>query len=317
MSRVIDDKLFSAVYKYSPIGLVILNDQMGLVDVNDQMFNYFSLPPADYKGRKFGEVFRCAVLTEGGPVCSRADECVGCVLMEGIWKVLTDGQPFIDTTVLYRFKTNDIVSKKWFRVSASPVRLSDKKYAVASFVDVTNEKIYEGVLKNKLTVDMVTNPEDMHSLMGVLSKIAGSSPGPDTVSLGVVEFDDFKMLNGLYGHELVEEVLTALAEIAGQAIRKQDIIGKYGEDGFLFIFPGVDIHISYKIIKRIHDTLKKRFAGRTGGYVSFSAGFMEMDKKKLETIPREDILKTTERYLADARSLGKHRFVSEKMVMVL
>ncbi len=316
MSKVIDDKLFSAVYKHSPIGLAIFNDKMDLVDVNDHMFSLFPFPPIDYKGKKFGEVFRCGVLTPGGPGCSLAEECESCTLMEGVWRVLAEERPFIDSTVCFKYQYKGANSRKWFRVSASPILMAGKKYAVASFVDVTNEKFYEDALKNKLTLDMMTGT-DMQSLMGLLKDLAGYNNEADAVSMGLIDFDNFGKINELHGQEIGNDILSFFAETAGQTIRKQDIIGKYGDDGFIFIFPGVDIHNAYKIIKRMHETIKKHFADKISTKVTFSAGFLELDKKKLEAIAREDIIHMAEKFLADAKGIGKHRFVSEKMVVVL
>jgi hypothetical protein len=55
----VNSKFFSAVYKHSPIGLVIINEKTQLVDVNDYMLSSFHLSAPDYKYKQFGNVFGC------------------------------------------------------------------------------------------------------------------------------------------------------------------------------------------------------------------------------------------------------------------
>lgn len=69
--------------------------------------------------------------------------------------------------------------------------------------------------------------------------------------VAILDMGDFKLINDLYGHVKGDEVLTAVAEKVGSAVRKTDHVGRYGGDEFIIFFPETDIVEAEQLIAAI------------------------------------------------------------------
>ena len=77
--------------------------------------------------------------------------------------------------------------------------------------------------------------------------------------LGISDIDNFKSFNDSYGHDCGDFVLVNLANIMRSVMRKQDCIGRWGGEEFIFLMPKTDIEggsvIAEKLRKRIEDEI--------------------------------------------------------------
>ena len=92
-----EDILFSSVFHHSPIGLIILNNDTTLEEVNNYMFKYFDLSPTKVKGKYFGNVFGCDKVIRTQLQCGQTDKCANCDLRNGIVTVLIKGVNLLRT----------------------------------------------------------------------------------------------------------------------------------------------------------------------------------------------------------------------------
>lgn len=61
----------------------------------------------------------------------------------------------------------------------------------------------------------------------------------DSAGIAMIDLDDFKLYNDIYGHEMGDRVLKAVAQAIEHCIRKTDILVRYGGDEFLLILPNM------------------------------------------------------------------------------
>lgn len=74
-------------------------------------------------------------------------------------------------------------------------------------------------------------------------------------SLVVLDFDNFKLVNDIYGHAFGDKLLQKFADILRTTGRDEDIIARYGGDEFTLILPETDQESAYSVIKRIKENL--------------------------------------------------------------
>lgn len=305
----LEQSFFSAIYRYAPIGLVILDSNAAVVDANDFMFRLFQVDKEKYRGKQFGNVFNCSKVVDSDRICGESEACTFCELRTGLVKALTSHEPFQELELMNAHKVGGVDKPLWLKLSASTVEMDTEEFLVVSFTDITREKQYEELLLHELTIDGATGTINKHSLIEILKELPGFVQNNTMVSVGIVDMDDFKFINDTYGHLTGDRVLESFSRIARESMRKQDVIGRFGGEEFMFVFPGVDLIGAASIMKRIHHALRKEFNKTVKG-IGFSAGFILLDKETMHSLTKEKIIETVDRLLYQAKDEGKRRFVS-------
>lgn len=77
-------------------------------------------------------------------------------------------------------------------------------------------------------------------------------------SLLLFDVDRFKSINDNYGHHAGDAVLTDLADVAHEMLRKEDLLARLGGDEFAVILPGVSAAGAHRIAERIRKTIHER-----------------------------------------------------------
>lgn len=74
-------------------------------------------------------------------------------------------------------------------------------------------------------------------------------------SLVVLDFDNFKLINDVYGHAFGDKLLQRFAERLRSTSREEDIVARYGGDEFTLILPEADEENAYTVVQRIKENL--------------------------------------------------------------
>jgi len=77
------------------------------------------------------------------------------------------------------------------------------------------------------------------------------------LSIAIVDLDHFKTVNETFGHASGDKVLQACAQSLNASVRGSDMVGRYGGEEFLIIFPGTDREIARKVADRIVGSMAK------------------------------------------------------------
>jgi diguanylate cyclase len=127
-----------------------------------------------------------------------------------------------------------------------------------------------------------------------------------SVSIALMDIDNFKMLNDLYGHLVGDKVLQAIGAYLQQALRSYDNVFRFGGDEFLIVMPDTDLHQAHEILFRIHSSMSQlgvtdeRLNNIT---VTTSFGISQM-------LPGHDIndaVRSADKAMLRAKSSGRNR----------
>jgi diguanylate cyclase (GGDEF)-like protein len=77
------------------------------------------------------------------------------------------------------------------------------------------------------------------------------------LSVALVDLDHFKTVNEHFGHAAGDKVLQACAQALNANVRGSDLVGRYGGEEFLIVFPGTDRDIAQKACERIVGVMNK------------------------------------------------------------
>lgn len=312
----LEQSFFTAVYRYAPIGLVILDETASVVDANDYMFDLFKVDQENYQGKQFGNLFNCSNVVDSDRICGEAAACSFCKIRATLVQEMTTHEPLQDLELMNAHKIGGVEKPLWLKLSVSTVAMEQNQYLVVSFTDITREKQYEELLQHELTIDGATGTINKTSLIEILKELPGFADTNKVVSVGIVDMDDFKRINDNYGHLTGDRVLESFSRIARDSMRKQDIIGRFGGEEFMFVFPGVDLTAAASILHRIHQALQSEFHDTVKG-IGFSAGFMRLDNETIRLLTKEEIIETVDGLLYRAKEEGKRRFATPDWTVLL
>lgn len=89
-------------------------------------------------------------------------------------------------------------------------------------------------------------------------EILNSQTSQNDLSALMIDIDNFKKTNDLYGHFVGDMVLRAVAEEIQQTLRQTDLIGRYGGEEFIGLLPNTSIESAWVIAERLRETVEKR-----------------------------------------------------------
>ena len=125
--------------------------------------------------------------------------------------------------------------------------------------------------------------------------------------LALIDLDHFKRVNDEHGHATGDQVLKEFANAAQEALRKTDVLARWGGEEFLLLLPDEQPESTQVALDRIAQCLKshQHGPGASGLSVTFSAGLTSHPRGE----PLNDTLERADQALYAAKNQGRNRTV--------
>ncbi|NMC49696.1 MAG: GGDEF domain-containing protein [Desulfovibrio sp.] len=136
-----------------------------------------------------------------------------------------------------------------------------------------------------------------------------------SLSLAILDLDDFKAINDTHGHLCGDEVLRRVGGVLSEAKRTYDFAARIGGEEFALLLPGLGLTRSEIVIRRVLSGVAglRMDCGRELGLrVTASAG-VACTKGKIP-LKRDDLFLPADQALYEAKSQGKNRVVKAPLV---
>lgn len=168
-------------------------------------------------------------------------------------------------------------------------------------LEETNDK-----LKQLSTTDYLTRTYNRKHLDKELNKeIKRSKRYQTPLSLLMIDLDDFKQINDLYGHLIGDEVLIKTTQHVSNYIRETDIFGRWGGEEFMLICPNTNQHQAHQLAEKLLNCVQD---------IKFEQGFTQTTSIGMATLKDQESLhefvERADKYLYKAKELGKNQAIS-------
>lgn len=113
-------------------------------------------------------------------------------------------------------------------------------------------------LHEKATIDALTRVFNRQTIQELGQKeVERARRYRHPMSLIMIDLDDFKAVNDDYGHLAGDKVLQSTAALIASAVRKTDLIGRFGGEEFIVILPESDTEDAATVAERIRANLNR------------------------------------------------------------
>lgn len=164
----------------------------------------------------------------------------------------------------YRIKAKD-GSYKWYydRGKITQYNKQEEPVLVSGIVfDITKRKeeeldiraCNERLLEQSMT-DPLTGLKNRRSLMEYL-KMWMNFTNKESLSIAIFDIDDFSKVNDTMGHIVGDKVLIQVGQIMTDLVRKTDMVGRYGGEEFLIIYPTASLKQTMGSSERIRQAIE-------------------------------------------------------------
>lgn len=192
------------------------------------------------------------------------------------------------------------VSGVAYYVSKMRSRLQEQRSELANALDLLQEVASRDELTRLVNRRHMQQRIEQEALL----QLRSSEP----FCLALIDLDHFKRVNDQHGHAVGDQVLKEFAEAAQLALRKTDILARWGGEEFLLLLPNERLDSAQAALARIADCLRvhQHSPGASGLPVTFSAGLTDHPTGEAlrETLERAD------QALYCAKDQGRNRTVT-------
>jgi diguanylate cyclase len=161
-------------------------------------------------------------------------------------------------------------------------------------------------LSDEVSTDQLTQIANRRGLLQAFeAERAREDRSGSTLSIGLLDIDNFKKLNDTLGHGAGDEALKALAAVVAKTLRPTDTVARYGGEEFVVLLPQTPVDEAQQILTRLQRSLSVGLFmhEQKQVFVTFSAGVtLYRGGERIE-----EALERADQALYEAKRTGKNR----------
>jgi len=167
----------------------------------------------------------------------------------------------------------------------------------------------QGQLREQANQDLITGIFNRRYLEDTLIReVARARREKIPLSLVMIDMDNFKVINDLYGHQAGDEILQEVGKMLKVQIRLNDIACRYGGDEFVIVMPGASLDVASRRAdtwRLLLTTMELMYKG-SQLKPTFSAGVASFPQHGEDP---ESLMRMADKALYRAKEEGRNRVV--------
>lgn len=175
----------------------------------------------------------------------------------------------------------DVAKSSWLRVTCEPMvnLMGEVTHIIGAFTDVTEEIREKLLLEKKAATDELTKVYNRYGGVGLIEDYLEEMSENDTAVLMMLDLDNFKQANDVYGHSFGDKILVGLTAILRRYFREDDVICRVGGDEFIILCKGINHDTVSKKTLEIVEKISQLDGGEANYKTSCSLGYVMVPKE--------------------------------------
>jgi len=163
--------------------------------------------------------------------------------------------------------------------------------------------------RKRAITDKLTGVFNRHFLeKSIQNLFASAKKRKKSLSLVMVDLDNFRKINEYYGHETGDRIILAVVEVFKKHLRKRDIIARYGGDEFTVVLPQTGLkeaeELAWKICREVRKLTILREIGGPIDMITTSQGIASYPENAKNI---KDLRERADQALYRAKENGRNR----------
>ena len=288
----------------------MVDKELKVRKVNNAYKELFAKNEQEVLNKLCGNSIGCVYAEEANKLCGTTKECSKCLLRNCIYKGFKEVESVQNTYITRTFYTEGKPKMKYFRIKAKYVYYENEDMAIIAIDDVTELEEEKNMIKEMAQRDYLTTLYNRRYLFEIGEiMFQNSLRGNIRLAFAMIDIDFFKKINDKYGHDAGDFILKGVSDVFKRSLRKADIVARYGGEEFCVILNIKNEKDSIKVMEKIRSKVEKQnFIYEDKKIpVTISIGITEKMEDKFE-----DVIKTADKFLYEAKENGRNRVVSDK-----
>ena len=283
-------ELAATVYRIIDEGIVILDKERKIVDVNPAFETLFGYKKSELIGKS---PFVVAPAGEEGSFYRLAWEHA---VEKGRWS----------GKVSVRTKENEIVPV-WLSLASIDDEKGERENYTAIYTDLNEMITYQKKAEFLAYHDNLTGLPNRTYFDEVVDEMLKSTErkGERTAVL-FIDLDRFKVVNDSLGHHIGDELLCTIAERLKALCRQEDLLVRFGGDEFVFVYPFATKGEVSRFADRLLRTIRESVT--VDRYTLTTTASVGVALYPDDASGKEDLIKYADSAMFEAKEEGKNNF---------
>ncbi len=164
-------------------------------------------------------------------------------------------------------------------------------------------------LENAAAIDPLTNCYNRRALSTFIENdIAYTQRYGNSLSVIMLDMDDFKGINDRYGHQAGDAVLKEVTSLLPSLMRKSDYLARYGGEEFVLVLPDTPLYNAVQLAEKLRKALERHMIlleDRNSIAITASFGVACLENKR----DGNSLLREADERLYQAKAMGKNTVV--------
>lgn len=164
---------------------------------------------------------------------------------------------------IWNRKKDGEIYPEWLKIKAIKNEQGEITNYIGIFSDISEKKIIEDELKNKILTDTLTNVNNRYSYLVKMNSLLDSNTLNNKKmkvqhAVIFIDLNRFKQVNDTLGHIIGDALLVEVANRLKNLVSEKDIIARHGGDEFIITLVNIShprdaAHFAEKIIRKIEE----------------------------------------------------------------
>lgn len=132
-----------------------------------------------------------------------------------------------------------------------------------------------------------------------------ASKSKDSLSVIMIDIDNFKSFNDIYGHDVGDKILKAFSKTIKNSISDSCVFGRLGGEEFAIVIPSINLEMAQIKAEKLRSEIENLTIKLDSQDIKVTASFGISDIENSVTI--DDMIRNADKMLYSAKKSGKNR----------